>query len=509
MKAFPLLCSLLAAGSFLTGTHTLANNPTTADGWFQLFQSKNDNTWSGSDQGTTYLASNGATYWICADTILGTQAANGAYNSGWSMIGNSILVERNGVLDIATPASLAVPNNSDGDRYWNQAMFEANGYAYVLCQKVHNTSTGFTLMGVSMAKFRIESNDQLTYMGMISTPSTGVQGGTGTAHIQWIRSAFVTGGYVYIFGTSGTGDTYHPSATYVARVTPANVENAGAWTFWNGSSWVAGMTNSAMIVNDMVESAKLISGNWVLLHKPFAGYGSDVYAEVGTSVTGPFTSTLIFSSPAGTTSQGSPGSATVNYVSYCPQLHPEKMLASGKLLVSIAWNGKDLFADTANDADVYKYRFYEISLPGVKPDKIYDVESLAATGSGDTIRTLSETELNNGAGTIIDANAVNDYITFTVPAVAVGNYVVQVGTKDFNSRGICQMAIAPSGTSSFSNHGSTQDLYTATAAYSSLNIGSVSIGTTGDKLFRFMVTGKNAASSGYTLAFDYIRLSPQ
>src|SRR5688500_760807 len=67
--------------------------PTTAQGFFNLFQAKNDWTWSGGDQVTSLKARNGLTYWSFGDTTLGEEdAVTGAYVSGWQMIANTILV---------------------------------------------------------------------------------------------------------------------------------------------------------------------------------------------------------------------------------------------------------------------------------------------------------------------------------------------------------------------------------------------------------------------------------
>jgi len=40
-------------------------------------------------------------------------------------------------------------------------------------------------------------------------------------------------------------------------------------------------------------------------------------------------------------------------------------------------------------------------------------------------------------------------------------------------------------------------------------LGTVSISAAGNYAFKFTVSGKNASSTGYTLAFDYIELIPQ
>lgn len=110
---------------------------------------------------------------------------------------------------------------------------------------------------------------------------------------------------------------------------------------------------------------------------------------------------------------------------------------------------------------------------------------------------------------MLTANAVGDFITFTVPAIAAGSYNVRVGVKKYYNRGSFQLAAARSDSSSFSNIGVAQDLYSAAQSYTELDLGTWSPVSASDKLFRFTVSGKSAASSGYVIAIDYIRLLPQ
>jgi hypothetical protein len=116
--------------------------------------------------------------------------------------------------------------------------------------------------------------------------------------------------------------------------------------------------------------------------------------------------------------------------------------------------------------------------------------------------------MSNGEGSIIDANAIGDYVTYTVPNVAAGTYNVRVGVKKFNTRGIFQLSVSGVGTGS-SNVGAPQDLYAAAEDYPELDLGTWSPGSTTDKYFKFSVTGKNSASSSYGIAIDYIKLLPQ
>jgi hypothetical protein len=356
----------------LLQNHTAyCQTPRTTNGWFQLFQAKSDLTWSGSDQATSYkAAANGLTYWLFGDTILGTRnPATGGYNPGWSMVANTILTESNGILTSATATNPAIPNALNGDRYWPQGVFEANGYLYCQCSRVRQTNSGlgFIPFGAEFAKFQFQPGGRITLLGMISTPGTGIAEGVGTSAIQWIRDAVVHDGYIYIFGDAITGVPLSPKAAYVSRVTVAEVENTNSWRFWNGATWITNSSNSASILPDMPSSVRYYGGKWVMLYKPFAGFGDQVKAALASNPWGPYSSgQVIFQSPGGSTSNGVTTELHC-YNTYSPQSHTTYPLSSGKLLVSIAWNGCDLFNDTAKDANLYKPRFYEIALPGVPP----------------------------------------------------------------------------------------------------------------------------------------------
>ena len=55
--------------------------------------------------------------------------------------------------------------------------------------------------------------------------------------------------------------------------------------------------------------------------------------------------------------------------------------------------------------------------------------------------------------------------------------------------------------------GVVQDEYAASVGYGVRDLGTVFLNA-GNQAFKFTVTGKNASSTGYTLAFDYIELNP-
>ena len=109
---------------------------------------------------------------------------------------------------------------------------------------------------------------------------------------------------------------------------------------------------------------------------------------------------------------------------------------------------------------------------------------------------------SGGAGTYFNATAVDSYITYTVPVVAAGTYHVRVGVQTRSNKGIFQLSI------NGGNQGSPVDEYLPSLSYGMADLGTVTFLNPGDQSFTFTVKGKNAASTGYTLAFDYIELIP-
>jgi hypothetical protein len=72
-----------------------------------------------------------------------------------------------------------------------------------------------------------------------------------------------------------------------------------------------------------------------------------------------------------------------------------------------------------------------------------------------------------------------------------------------DTRGISQLAI--NGT----NVGATLDQYAATGSYATNDYGAFAFPTAGNDSFKFTVTAKNASTSGYTVNFDDLSLTPQ
>src|SRR4029077_16526111 len=109
---------------------------------------------------------------------------------------------------------------------------------------------------------------------------------------------------------------------------------------------------------------------------------------------------------------------------------------------------------------------------------------------------------SGGAGTFFNATAIGNYISYTAPVVQPGTYQVRVGIQTRSNKGRFQLAI------NGLNVGQPLDEYDPSITYVVRDLGTVSFSTAGNYAVQFTVTGKNASSSGYTLAFDYIELIP-
>ena len=135
---------------------------------------------------------------------------------------------------------------------------------------------------------------------------------------------------------------------------------------------------------------------------------------------------------------------------------------------------------------------------------VYEATQIPVTGSPDA-RTFTWSGFPDGAGVIADGTAVGAYLNFTVNVSASGTYDIKVGSKQIITRGIFQLSV--NGT----NVGPTEDEYSANAngVFQEFDLGNVTFPTPGNYSFKFTVIGHNSSSSGYTVCFDYIKLTPQ
>lgn len=178
---------------------------------------------------------------------------------------------------------------------------------------------------------------------------------------------------------------------------------------------------------------------------------------------------------------------------------------------------------------IYPGVYQFATLPGsnyaIVPAMIYETETLSATTSaGDGFSLLTNSAFSNLRGTRLAANAPNDFITYSLTNLTAGPWRIRVVANCGPNNARAQLSAGPIG--SLTNLGAIFDTYSATnvaGLYPSngltgqilwtnmlkeFDCGEWTAPTNGNYEFRFTVTDKNAASGGYALSFDHIKLTP-
>jgi hypothetical protein len=143
---------------------------------------------------------------------------------------------------------------------------------------------------------------------------------------------------------------------------------------------------------------------------------------------------------------------------------------------------------------------------GSKTPVVYQTANLPAVSSGPTFRQFTYASFPDTTGTILDATAAGQSVTMTLNVANAGTYDIKVSTKLLNTRGVYQLAI------NGANAGPLVDEYNASTSagvYATQDLGNFNFAAAGSYSFKFTVMGKNAASTGFSIAFDDITLTPQ
>jgi unsaturated rhamnogalacturonyl hydrolase len=134
----------------------------------------------------------------------------------------------------------------------------------------------------------------------------------------------------------------------------------------------------------------------------------------------------------------------------------------------------------------------------------YEVENFTVTvSSGDSQQDLTDPLASAGTYNQGNFNAANDSIQYSVAVSIPGTYNVKIRFAKDLDLGIWQFYTAGL------NTGAQQDAYSNAFTFAEVDVGNVTYSTSGTKVFKFTVIGKNSASSGYSTAIDYVMLTKQ
>ncbi|HLE62798.1 MAG TPA: hypothetical protein VI750_06660, partial [Pyrinomonadaceae bacterium] len=239
---------------------------------------------------------------------------------------------------------------------------------------------GSAIAQLSLPDLRIETIKPLT-----NVPTDNV---TSWGSAMWLDGEFGASS-LYIYGMQGNNP--NGKLPFIARTNPGlgldNIADTSNWSVWNGSQWVAWLTNAAPIIGapgDPLNSGDSISDEYSVKKvrssagityllvgqdtKPPYGAWKDIVLYSACSPQGPFSSKQIVYSTPETGARQVPGmtptqSLSGQLLTYNPHAHPQ-FTDKGDLLISYnlnASNSGDLIY-----ADAYRPRFIRVHIPGLR-----------------------------------------------------------------------------------------------------------------------------------------------
>ncbi len=362
--------------------------------------------WLGGDSTYSTALPHGEEAFVFSDTLVGTALANGR-SSFTGMPHNSEMTGRLPDLGVdfngteSSPKSLIPDENPLSDSWWwvastymengNQLVF-VNEYAPVQGSRFYNYTgrSGIAVMSLTSGKPILSS------MTLIPTD----------ADTQWGLAMTKKGGYDYIYGQSRNITSHVYYGTKIARVPVGESLDTGAWTYWNGSGWIAGESSGV----DMPRFPPL---NGVIPLQGASGYmGVGVTGSAGhpmniglffsCSLTGPWSSPRdVYSIPQ-----------TTDYpdeYAYAATFHPE--LGGDGLVTSYNTNSLDGLSALKQNDHRYQPHFVQITpstnvgppaeTPEVPVPLLLPFSALAVAGIGYGIqRRRSRRRANVAASTI-------------------------------------------------------------------------------------------------------------
>ncbi|GAA3945955.1 hypothetical protein GO495_29190 [Chitinophaga oryziterrae] len=323
------------------------------------------------DEGTSIPLSNGNVLWVTQDAWDGASLQpNGKFScSSFFSYGNSILIQPTASnwwpwLDITinmTRDSSAqnrpkqICDIQAGNTFaWPGPGMQIGDHVYLQCGEgsglVATNQSLYDLMPKSGSKWQVKR-----------TLPAGMSGQASILYSAGMVKA--DDGYVYAFGTQGTGFGYTCNV-HVARFP---ITNPQLWTFWNGTGWVnAPVSGDAARITDGLGTATIayVNGKYVMVTMD-QGFNCDnsrnIYTATSSSPTGPFTTrTQVY-----TINEYLYG----NYARYyTPAIHPESVNGRNELLVTYCLNFSACGVEGCVDGylDPYFYRVKGVRVPYAK-----------------------------------------------------------------------------------------------------------------------------------------------
>lgn len=330
--------------------------PTTAAGYQELFDRKNDATWAGGDQAATVALPGGRVLWLFADTVRGTRGVDGARSPDSDLVHSSLVLQTGGCLTtLPSPTGTdAIPGTTSGEWYWPQDAVVQGNELVVFASRVRRTGSGpadFTSTGVDAAIFSLASGVPV-FDRMAGTPSSH----TPESGTQYGKALVRDGGWLLSYSSRKVPGQLG-KAVGVAQVRPAQLLDPTAWQYWTGTSW----STDPSAARDTLTGAhdgwstsfsvfRTRAGALRVLAKEDDVFGHDLVTGTASSPAGPFTRTVLGQAASGQ----QPGE-----LFYTALAHPELALDNGFVLASICRNNTSL-SRVWSDTNLYKPQFFVV-----------------------------------------------------------------------------------------------------------------------------------------------------
>ena len=248
--------------------------------------------------------------------------------------------------------------------YWPMSVVSVHKPGYdevvVTCQRVRGTDAGgvlgFENLGPAVAVFVVPrgATPQLVALKDLGPDLADA------SRPAWGAAAALDHGWLYLYGTANPGRPYvFGFSLRVARMRPDDVLHPAAWTYWDGSGWVADPDRAVELVPAEGGTSQTLSvfergGTWYALSKRNEFLGTDVVVWKAADPWGPF--------DGGTSVASLPSDAADGRLRYMPLAHPGLLPRPGTVVVSYSQNRTDV-GKVVDDPFLYRPRFLRVTLP--------------------------------------------------------------------------------------------------------------------------------------------------
>lgn len=357
---------------------------TPAPAWSALFERTSG--WTGADGIFSVPldghdapgGASGTTAFLFSDTVIGEVLPNGSRAEGAQIVNNTMARLSGGAPDPArieflwrtegeAPRAVFEPETPGAGPdawYWNQDGVVSGGTFYSFFLRLGPAGGGFPfeVVGVNLVSFpvadilngglpvNVEQRDTPLFRPDQSERGN-IQFGAGLLLNTAEAGAPHPDGYLYVYGVQNEAT----KKLLVARVSPKDLADFGAWRFWDGTEWSPSLDAAAPVtdrISNELSVTPLADGRYLLVFQrdSFAPWTA---ARVGQSPVGPWGEvTNLYECPEAATDPDT--------FCYNAKAHPH-LSEPGELLVSYNVNTFDFFGDFFRDASIYHPRFIRIT----------------------------------------------------------------------------------------------------------------------------------------------------